>query len=188
MLLRTLAFIVTALALVQTGCGGDDPGPAKPAAAGAAKPSSSDELRPGSELPAPKGKVILRMAGLEGGSAALDMKTLERMPQTEATVTEPFLKRDVAFSGVRVKDLLAIAGAPSTAQMIKLRALDDYHVNITVDDLVASDALLATKADGKRMPIADGGPIRIVFLGDTKVANNTDNWIWSVSSIRIPAA
>lgn len=188
LLSRTLAVVVLALALAQAGCGGGDPPPVPPATAVAATPPSSDELRPGSELPAPKGKVILRMTGLEGGGAALDFRTLERMPQTEATVTEPFLKRDVEFSGVRVKDLFAIAGAPSTAGVVTLRALDDYHVELTLAELVASDALLATKADGRRMTIVDGGPIRIVFLGDTKIADNTDNWIWSVSSIRIAAA
>lgn len=188
MLPRTLAVIVVVLAFAQAGCGGEDAGAPAAATAATTKPPAAGELRPGDELPAPTGKVILRMAGLEGGSAAVDMKTLERMPQIAATVTEPFLKRNVEFSGVRVKDLLAIAGAPSAAKVIKFRALDDYHVDLTIDDLLAGDALLATKADGKRMPVAEGGPIRIVFLGDTKVANNTDNWIWSVSSIRIPAA
>lgn len=98
---------------------------------------------------------------------------------------EPFRKRTMRFRGVAVADLLAIAGASPTAQQVYTHALDDYHVDFTRTELEQAGAVLATRADGRAIPLEQGGPARIVFSGKTRLSANSDNWIWSVDWIRI---
>ena len=49
----------------------------------------------------------------------------------------------------------------------------------------SSQMLLATKADGKHMPVDRSGPIRIVFPDGSSLGRNPDLWIWSVSSMKV---
>jgi hypothetical protein len=93
----------------------------------------------------------------------LDLDSLERMRQVGLEAAEPFLKRRVLFEGVLLSDVLAVAGVPDSASMVSLTALDDYKVDFKVADVRSSQMLLATKADGKHMPVDRSGPIRIVF-------------------------
>jgi hypothetical protein len=144
----------------------------------------------GDPIPAPNGKAVLRVTGVESGNAgahttAVDFRTLEQMPQVKFTVREPFLKRDVSFSGVRMTDLLAIMGVSPSAGSIYMHALDDYHVTFTQGQLASSGAVLATRAEGKRIGIKDGGPIRIIHPRPGRIADNGDNWIWSVDRMRV---
>lgn len=157
--------------------------------AATATPVAGGSIAVGDQIPAPSGKTILRVTGVETGNAGAhateaDFRTLERMPQVKVRVREPFLKRDVNFSGVRVTDLLAIMSVPAAAGDVAMHALDDYHVGFTQSQLTSSGAVLATRADGARMPIKEGGPIRIVLTRPGKLTDNTDNWIWSVDRMR----
>jgi hypothetical protein len=185
--LLSVAVTVATACLLPAGCG-DGAAPtssSKPTPAPAARTPAAMAT-----VPVPKGDVVLRLsrvgaANRRRGVAAFDLATIDRLADTDVTVREPFLKRDMRFSGVRLKSLLGAARAPAAAKRVQMHALDDYTVDLTVDDLIASDALLATRADGKTIPVAKGGPIRIVFLGDTKTARNSDMWIWSVDSMKI---
>jgi hypothetical protein len=143
----------------------------------------------GDPIPAPNGKAVLRITGVESGNAgthttAVDFRTLEQMPQVKSRVYEPFVKHDVSFSGVRMSDLLAVIGVSPSAGSIYMHALDDYHVTFTRDQLAASGAVLATRAAGARIAIKDGGPIRIIHTRSGRVADNGDNWIWSVDRMK----
>ena len=112
----------------------------------------------------------------------LDFATLDGIAHTTLTVREPFLKRDVTFTGVPMGELLSRAGAEPASKSLYQHALDDYHVDLSFAG-VAADAMLATRANGKPIPIADGGPIRIVFTSGSKLGALTDNWVWSIESI-----
>jgi hypothetical protein len=150
-------------------------------------------LTVGDPIPAPNGKVVLRVTGVESGNAgahatAVDFRTLEQMPQVKFRVREPFIKRDMNFSGVRMSDLLAVIGVSPSAGSIYMHALDDYHVTFTQDQLASAGAVLATRANGARIAIKDGGPIRIILPRSGKVADNSDNWVWSVDRMRASAS
>jgi DMSO/TMAO reductase YedYZ molybdopterin-dependent catalytic subunit len=58
-------------------------------------------------------------------------------------------------------------------------------VEVKVADLTDRGILLATKVDGARIPVDEGGPIRLVFPADSTVGKNTDLWIWSIDSITV---
>jgi hypothetical protein len=87
-----------------------------------------------------------------------------------------------------MSDLLAVMGVSPSAGSIYMHALDDYHVTLTQGQLNSAGAVLATRADGARIAIKDGGPIRIILPRAGKVADNTDNWVWSVDRMRASAS
>jgi hypothetical protein len=140
-------------------------------------------------LPAPTGERVLRIAGVKTGNVSatvteLDFKTLDRAATDEITIVEPFVKRKMTFTGIRMAELLQRAGVDPSARNLYMHALDDYHVDLPIAGL--KDAgFVATRVDGKKLPIAKGGPIRLLFTGKGKLARDTDNWIWSFDSARV---
>jgi hypothetical protein len=83
-----------------------------------------------------------------------------------------------------MSDLLAVMGVSPSAGSIYMHALDDYHVTFTRNQLASSGAVLATRAAAGRIPIKDGGPIRIILPRAGRLADNGDNWIWSVDRMK----
>ena len=147
-------------------------------------------VRAKEKIAAPTGEVVLTVTGAigehnKGKRLELDLASLERMRQVRLEAAEPFLKRRVMFEGVLLSDLLTVAGVSDSASKVSLTALDDYKVDFKVADVRSSQMLLATKADGKHMPVDRSGPIRIVFPDSSSLGRNPDLWIWSVSSMKV---
>ena len=185
-----LVAMVTALAV--TACGGKEEAPTPAATPSASTPKVVDDgsLAAGEKIAAPKGEVVLTVTGdigaaNKGRRLELDLASLEQMRRVQLEAAEPFLKRRVMFEGVLLSDLLAVAGVPESAGKVSLTALDDYKVDFKVADVRSSQMLLATKADGKHMPVDRSGPIRIVFPDASTLGRNPDLWIWSVSSMKV---
>jgi len=157
---------------------GSAPSPAAAEPAAAVKP-----------LPAPTGERVLRITGVKTGNVSatvteLDFNTLDQAASDEITIVEPFVKRKMTFTGIPMAELLQRAGVDPSARSLYMHALDDYHVDLPIAGL--KDAgFLATRVDGKKLPIAKGGPIRVLFSGNGKLARDTDNWIWSFDSARV---
>jgi hypothetical protein len=190
---RSIRLVVVALvaALAVAACGGKEEAPTQ-AAPDPSTPQVVDggTLAAGEKVSAPKGDVVLTVSGdigtaNKGKKLELDVASLEKMRQVRAEAAEPFLKRRVVFEGVLLSDLLAVAGVPDSASKVSLTALDDYKVDFKVADVRSSQMLLATKADGKHMPVDRSGPIRIVFPDSSTLGRNPDLWIWSVSSMKV---
>jgi hypothetical protein len=138
-------------------------------------------------LAAPAGAPVLRIDGVAHGNVAagvtkLDFKTLDGLARESLTVDEPFLKRKITFTGVRLGSLMRRLGVPASTRSLYMHALDDYHVVLPFAAL-SEDALLATRAGGRPIPVADGGPIRVVFPDGSKLGAVTDNWIWSLDRV-----
>ena len=181
------AFVAVILGTGLTGCGvAGSPGTG-------AEPLRHDgaTLEVGDPIPVPSDPQ-LKITGTIGqtnrrDSLLLDVETLGQMPQAEATLFEPFLKQDVRFEGVLLSDLFRYV-QPDAAS-VELTALDDYRVRFSLDELEPDRVLLAIAANGAEIPIADGGPTRIVFLdAEQGLGANTDHWIWSVSDIEFEGA
>jgi hypothetical protein len=187
-----LAVVALVVALAVAACGGKDEAATKAPAPGASTPQVVDDgsLAAGEKISAPQGEVVLTLTGdigtaNKGSKLELDLASLEKMRRVRVEAAEPFLKRRVMFEGVLLSDLLAVAGVPSSASKISLTALDDYKVDFKLDDVRSSQMLLATKADGKHMPVDRSGPIRIVFPDSSSLGRNPDLWIWSVASMKV---
>ncbi len=181
--------LVTALALAA--CGKDEaPPPAATPSASTPQVVDDGDLAAGQKISAPDGEVVLTVSGdigtaNKGKKLELDLASLEQMRQVRLEAAEPFLKRRVMFEGVLLSDLLAVAGVPESASKVSMTALDDYKVDFKMADVRSSQMLLATKADGKHMPVDRSGPIRIVFPDSSSLGRNPDLWIWSVASMKV---
>jgi hypothetical protein len=192
---RSIRLVVVALvaALVVAACGGkEEEAPTQAAAPDPSTPRVVDAgtLDAGEKISLPKGEVVLTVTGdigsaNKGKRLELDLASLEKMRRVRVEAAEPFLKRRVTFEGVLLSDLLAVAGVPDSASKVSLTALDDYKVDFKVSDVRSSQMLLATKADGKHMPVDRSGPIRIVFPDSSSLGRNPDLWIWSVESMKV---
>jgi DMSO/TMAO reductase YedYZ molybdopterin-dependent catalytic subunit len=180
---------VAVLAAALTACGSSTPSNPAGTPSPAATSGPVATARPAA-VPKPVGKTVLRMEGAlsshnVGKSLAFDQRTLDAMATSTATIFEPFVKRDIRFTGIPMSALLTRAGVAPTAKTVHLHALDDYKVEFKVSDLMAPGVLLATKADGAAIPIGKGGPIRLVFPPDSTAGKNKDVWIWSIDSMTI---
>jgi len=180
------------MALAVAACGGKQEEAPQAAGPNASSPQVVDDgtLAAGEEISSPKGEVVLTVSGdigaaNKGKTLELDLASLEQMRRVRLETAEPSLKRRVTFEGVLLSDLLAVADVPDTASTVSLTALDDYKVDFKVADVRSSQMLLATKADGKHMPVDRSGPIRIVFPDSSSMGRNPDLWIWSVASMKV---
>lgn len=146
--------------------------------------TATTTLATAAPLPVATGKpvMVVHTAAGAGSDARLDMNGLTAMSTASIDVYEPFVKKTVHFEGVPLSELLTRAGIATGT--VRIHALDDYTFDAKVSDLLATGAFLATSAGGRAIPVAEGGPIRIVYAKDHALAKNTDAWVWSVDSMR----
>jgi hypothetical protein len=149
---------------------------------------SAGTIQADDAIPAPDGEPILEISGLvskpnQSDAISIDLRTLEQMPLVKLRAFEPFEEREITFQGVLMSDLMAIAGADPKASEAHFTALDDYEIDIPLEEFTRTDVLLATKADGEHMSIEEGGPTRIIFPANSEMGENPDAWIWNVETI-----
>jgi hypothetical protein len=185
---RTISVVIGAVALATVLGACSSSGPADAPASATTKPPAK-AVAP-SPVPAPTGKPVLKLTGAlsnhnQGTALAFDQKALDSMATESATLHEPFVKKDIKFTGIPMSALLTRAGISPHASTVQMHALDDYKVDFKVADLMAPGVLLATRADGAPIPVAEGGPILLVFPPDSAAGKNRDIWIWSVDSVTV---
>lgn len=148
-------------------------------------------LHPGTPAPAPSDAAVLTLLGRigstnDGQKLRLDQRTLDGLGRIQATVFDPWIKQDVRVQGVWLADLLAFAETDAAASGVHMTALDDYEIDLTMADVRSGGILLATRnGDGSTIPINDGGPTRIVFVGEVAVGSRPELWIWSLETIDV---
>ena len=117
-------------------------------------------------LAPPEGPVLLTVRGAiamsnEGNAARLDRDQLLGWGADELRTTTPFTDGISTFRGVRAGRLLDGLGASGTT--LQARALNDYSVNLPIDELRSYPVLLALDRDGKPLAVRDRGPIWVVY-------------------------
>ena len=157
------------------------PSPLQPAGALPPAPGRRQALRQGlatvallaaggaQALDAPKGKVVLSVVGAVGltnaeGRADFDMAMLEAMPQHSFTTATPWFKEARRFTGPLLRDVLTASGAKGAA--MRAVALNDYKVEIPVEDALRYRVLMATRLDGQPMSLREKGPLFIIYPYD----------------------
>ncbi len=151
-------------------------------------------IKPGDSIPAPTGDSILTINGNisqknSGDALQFDLATLESIGLIEYDVNDPFVKKNIVYTGVLFSQLLKVAGASSDATTITLSALDDYSVDMKIEDVNKWPILVALKADGEHMPIDKNGPlINIIPYDDFPELDHLTYdavWVWSLSEITV---
>jgi len=69
---------------------------------------------------------------------------------------------DVAFRGVRLETLAALARPKADATHVMVHAYDGYSTNLPLWEALKPDVLLVHTVDGKPLPMLHGGPARVV--------------------------
>ena len=185
--LTTRAVVVaTAIGLAAGGCA--EPGPVAAAAVVVTTPAPR---APDERLPVPAGDPVLTITGRVertnvGQALRLDADGMDALGRIRIELYEPWVKQRMSFQGVWLADVLAAAGVDGGATGLHLTALDNYQVDLPIADVRAGGVLLATRnGDGGAIPIAEGGPIRIVFADGVEAGANANQWIWSLTTMDV---
>jgi hypothetical protein len=151
-------------------------------------------INPGDPIPAPSGEVILTITGNvsvtnAGDALELDMPTLEQLGLVKYSVLDPYLNAETTYTGLLMSDLAKVLGVTGPEAVFRFVALDDYQVDLTLDQFQKWPILLATRANDEYMTIENSGPTRIIFPYDTYPDLNpvryNDYWIWNIASIEV---
>ncbi len=122
------------------------------------------------ELPPPAGRPVLEISGAIGrtnapGKALFDLPLLESLGTSELVTTTPWTQGEQRFSGIDPRALLAAVDARGSE--LEATALDGYRVVFPIADLDRFPMLLATRRDGRPMPVRERGPLWLVYPWST---------------------
>jgi hypothetical protein len=143
-------------------------------------------------LTAPASEVRLTVTGNirktnSEGTALLDDAMLEALPRhtlETSTVVTDGVKR---FDGFLMRDLLEFVGADG--KTVTASALNDYTIDIPMEDFVRYDVLVATHMDGERLQPSDKGPFWIVYPrdghSDLQDIRYDYRWVWQLIQLKI---
>ncbi len=163
------------------------------------------------DIPAPQGHVLLTLGGAitetnlpargendggllgflevqHNGAAGFDAAMLDGLDQAEITI--PYgpegNQRDITFSGPRLSDVMAMAGAEG--KTAKPMAMDGYQSEIPWQSISTHQPIIATHADGVPMGIGGYGPTMIVFppTNDADLAQEqAGQQVWALAYIGV---
>jgi len=85
------------------------------------------------------------------------------------------------WRGVKLKDVLSMAGVQPSAEFLVFRAVDGYDVAIPMDRAMLDGTLLAFEMNGEPLPTEHGYPLRAIVPGLYGMMNA--KWITSISAV-----
>ena len=147
---------------------------------------------PAVALDPPSGKIVLTLTGKVAtrngpDGAEFDIALLERLPRHSITTKTPWFSKPRKFTGVLLRDLLeAVGSAPAR---LNATALNDYRVEIPLEDVARGEAMLAYLLDDEPMSVRQKGPLVIIYPFDDKPelrsAVHYSRAIWQLRSLDI---
>ena len=147
---------------------------------------------PAVALDPPSGKIVLTLTGKVAtrngpDGAEFDIALLERLPRHSFATKTPWFSKPRKFTGVLLRDLLdAVGSAPAR---LNATALNDYRVEIPLEDVARGEAMLAYLLDDEPMSVRQKGPLVIIYPFDDKPelrsAVHYSRAIWQLRSLDI---
>jgi hypothetical protein len=143
-------------------------------------------------LDAPKGRAILSISGKidlknKGDLATFDMAMIEKLPQHTFTTRTPWYDKPVKFTGPLLSDVLAAVKASGTT--VSAVAINDYKVNIPMEDVRKHGILMARLIDDKPIPVRSKGPLFVVYPFDSASELRTSVYyersIWQLKALEL---
>ncbi|CAN7296899.1 molybdopterin-dependent oxidoreductase [Arthrobacter sp. LjRoot14] len=117
---------------------------------------------------------VLKVTGMVERDIELDFATLLSKPMTERHITIACVSNEVGgdlignalWLGWPVRELLAMAGPQSGADMVLSRSSDGWTAGTPLEALTDTrDALLAVGMNGEPLPLEHGFPVRLIVPG-----------------------
>jgi len=143
-------------------------------------------------LDSPQGRVILTIEGNithtnEEGRAVFDRDMLERLIQHTTLTSTPWTEGVTEFTGPLGSALLEAVG--SKGSTMKVIAINDYVVEVPVEDFLSHPVILAMKANGEYLRVRDKGPLFIIYPFDDDADLNNEVYYsrssWQIARIEI---
>jgi DMSO/TMAO reductase YedYZ molybdopterin-dependent catalytic subunit len=108
----------------------------------------------------------LRVFGAVQEQLTWDWAAFNALPQTREVTdihcVTTWSRFDNQWDGVATRDLLAIVQPKPDARFVVLHSYDGYTTNLPLEDFAAEDAIVAHSWQGQPLPVAHGGPVRVV--------------------------
>lgn len=122
-------------------------------------------------LERPAGAVLLTLRGRirmpnAGTEAHFDLPMLQSLPQRSLVTRTPWYPQPHRFGGPLLRDVLSRAGAQGT--LLRLQALNDYRVDMPLDDAQRHDVIIAHQLDGRAMLVRERGPLLVMYPFDAQ--------------------
>jgi DMSO/TMAO reductase YedYZ molybdopterin-dependent catalytic subunit len=109
---------------------------------------------------------LLRVDGACHHPVALDWEAFGRLEQVDDVsdfhCVTGWSRLDVAWRGVRLATVLALAEPDDAAEYVICHASDGYTTNLPLAEALKDDVLLVHSADGMPLPREHGGPVRVI--------------------------
>jgi hypothetical protein len=143
------------------------------------------------DLPKPAGRVILTVTGSIGttnapGRAELDWAMLEKLGMNRLQTSTPWTEGRPQFEGVLMRDLINALGAHG--DIVTVVALNDYKMDIPLEDFRKYPVLLAMKVDGNKLQVKEKGPLWLIYPQDDfpelKNKPTQAKWVWQIKEMR----
>lgn len=147
---------------------------------------------PARALEMPRGEVVLTVGGTIGNTngnsmASFDMAMLESLPKASFRTASPWFQGATLFEGTPLVSILEAVGAQGTS--INAVAINDYAVDIPMEDATLHKALVAYKVDGEYLPVRKKGPLWIVYDYDARSVLRSEAYytrsIWQLKALTI---
>lgn len=144
------------------------------------------------DMAPPQGEVVLSVTGAigctnDGAAARLDRALLESLPQRTFRTTTIWTDGVQEFTGVALADLLRSLDA--SGKTVIARAINDYQIDIPVDEVSEEAPIIAYRMNGAPMSIRDKGPLWIVYPFDDNPRFQSEvayaRSVWQLAQIEV---
>jgi hypothetical protein len=144
------------------------------------------------DLSAPQEDVILTVSGpLEvtnvKNTAQFDMDMLQSLDNTTFETRTIWTEGKHRFEGVSLAKLVEYLGIEG--ESLRATAINDYAVEIPLDDALEEGPIIAYKMNGEIMSLRDKGPLWIVYPFDSNPSYSTEvtyaRSIWQLDRIEV---
>ncbi len=108
-----------------------------------------------------QGTALTVINSVNGSEVTLTDEELMALAHATVNTENEFVDGMTAFSGPLGRDVLALVGEGGS--MVVLTAVNDYAVEVPIEDFVNYDVVFAMSADGERFSRRDKGPIWVVY-------------------------
>lgn len=143
-------------------------------------------------LEKPTGDVILTVTGHVKNTnvertAQFDAAMLGKLASRTGEMETPWTTGKVSFSGPLLRAILDEEGA--NGEKLSVKALNDYVVEVPMEDASALDTILATKMNGKVMSVRDKGPLFLIYPFDLNPDLYNEKYfsrsVWQIKEIEV---
>ncbi|MDM7937781.1 MAG: molybdopterin-dependent oxidoreductase [Cyanobium sp. CZS 48M] len=124
------------------------------------------------------GNYRLRVEGLVNRPLQLDLAALAALPQQCITMRHVCVEgwaAIVTWSGVRLADVLHLAGISPLGGYVEIESADQYFESWDRPSVLHPQTLLATAMNGAPLPVANGAPVRLAT--PIKLGYKLSKWV-----------